>query len=83
MGVDVFGRGTYGGGGLACDVAIRAAFDAGGPQPQDTCIGYIGCVGYTLCPVHYTLYILTLFIIHLLRMFYAGTTGPCILCFAK
>ena len=29
MGVDAFGRGTYGGGGLTCDVAIRAAFDAG------------------------------------------------------
>jgi len=29
MGVDVFGRGTYGGGGLTCDVAINAAFDAG------------------------------------------------------
>ena len=29
MGVDVFGRGTYGGGGATCDVGIRAAFDAG------------------------------------------------------
>ena len=29
MGIDVFGRGTYGGGGASCDVAIRAAFDAG------------------------------------------------------
>lgn len=29
MGVDVFGRGTYGGGGLTCNVAIKAAFDAG------------------------------------------------------
>lgn len=29
MGVDVFGRGTFGGGGMDCDVAIRAAMASG------------------------------------------------------
>ena len=32
MGVDVFGRNTYGGGGMSCDVAVRAALDAGAPS---------------------------------------------------
>lgn len=29
MGVDVFGRNTYGGGGMTCDVALTAARSAG------------------------------------------------------
>ncbi|EFN54696.1 hypothetical protein CHLNCDRAFT_53027 [Chlorella variabilis] len=29
MGVDCFGRGTYGGGGFACDVALRACLEQG------------------------------------------------------
>ena len=29
MGVDVFGRNTFGGGGMTCDVALRAARSAG------------------------------------------------------
>lgn len=29
MGVDCFGRGTFGGGGFACDVALRACLDQG------------------------------------------------------
>lgn len=29
MGVDCFGRGSYGGGGWRCDVALRACLDAG------------------------------------------------------
>ena len=32
MGVDVFGRNTYGGGGMSCDVAIKAALEAGAPS---------------------------------------------------
>ena len=34
MGVDVFGRNTYGGGGMSCDVALTAARSAGSwPSP--------------------------------------------------
>ncbi len=29
MGVDVFGRNTFGGGGMDCDVAIKAALEVG------------------------------------------------------
>ena len=31
MGVDVFGRNTFGGGGMTCDVALKAALSAGEP----------------------------------------------------
>lgn len=33
MGIDCFGRGTFGGGGLACHVAARCAAAAGAPPP--------------------------------------------------
>lgn len=32
MGVDVFGRNTFGGGGMTCDVALKAARSAGGSR---------------------------------------------------
>lgn len=33
MGVDVFGRNTYGGGGMTCDIALRAAHSQGDSCP--------------------------------------------------
>ena len=41
MGVDVFGRNTYGGGGMTCDVALTAAKSAGSYPPPvslDACM---------------------------------------------
>ncbi len=46
MGVDVFGRNTYGGGGMTCDVALTAARSAG---QACACI-FLAC----LCSLHLT-----------------------------
>ena len=39
MGVDVFGRNTYGGGGMACNLALTAARSAGDYSPPILCMG--------------------------------------------
>lgn len=43
MGVDVFGRNTFGGGGMTCDVALKAARIAGMVSPCRHCCGNV-CV---------------------------------------
>ena len=49
MGVDVFGRNTYGGGGMSCNVALTAARSAGWQSPPMLCIPFTGGPIFKLC----------------------------------